>query len=260
MIAGVMRLGDRPVRALMTPMTDIDMLGVKDDLPDIRKKIMATTALAHSRPWRGSGGRHRHHRHQGRGGCAAGAARSWTSPSWCRRCRSSRNRCPRWRRWNCSAAPPSISPSCRMNMAARWGSSQRPICSTPSPEAWSPRARAAMAPSSARMAHGCCRATWRWTRWRNSSGFVLPPKRRYETVAGLVVDAFKHLPSLGQAVKVRQLALRGGRPRRPAGGQGPGEPGCRGPPPGQRHRPTLNQALRQRSRTNQIDRALLAIG
>ena len=33
-------------------------------------------------------------------------------------------------------------------------------------------------------------------------GFVLPPKRRYETVAGLVVDAFKHLPSLGQAVKL----------------------------------------------------------
>ncbi|MCA3575286.1 MAG: CBS domain-containing protein, partial [Aestuariivirga sp.] len=33
-------------------------------------------------------------------------------------------------------------------------------------------------------------------------GFSLPPKRRYETVAGLVIDAFKHLPSLGQAVKV----------------------------------------------------------
>ena len=33
-------------------------------------------------------------------------------------------------------------------------------------------------------------------------GFPLPPKRRYETVAGLVIDGFKHLPSLGQAVKV----------------------------------------------------------
>ena len=33
-------------------------------------------------------------------------------------------------------------------------------------------------------------------------GFPLPPKRRYETVAGLVIDAFKHLPSLGQAVKL----------------------------------------------------------
>ena len=33
-------------------------------------------------------------------------------------------------------------------------------------------------------------------------GFILPPKRRYETVAGLVIDAFTHLPSLGQFVKV----------------------------------------------------------
>lgn len=42
MIAGVMRLGDRPVRALMTPMTDIDMIGIDDDVSDIRKKIVAT--------------------------------------------------------------------------------------------------------------------------------------------------------------------------------------------------------------------------
>ena len=33
-------------------------------------------------------------------------------------------------------------------------------------------------------------------------GITLPPKRRYETVAGLVIDKLKHLPSLGQAVKV----------------------------------------------------------
>jgi putative hemolysin len=33
-------------------------------------------------------------------------------------------------------------------------------------------------------------------------GFVLPPKRRYETVAGLVIDAIKHLPALGQTVKI----------------------------------------------------------
>jgi putative hemolysin len=35
-------------------------------------------------------------------------------------------------------------------------------------------------------------------------GFALPPKRRYETVAGLVIDSFKHLPALGQAVRVGQ--------------------------------------------------------
>ena len=42
MIAGVMRLGDRPVRALMTPMTDIDTIAIDDDLADLRKKIVAT--------------------------------------------------------------------------------------------------------------------------------------------------------------------------------------------------------------------------
>ena len=42
MNAGVMRLADRPVRAMMTPMTEIDVIGVDDDLPDIRKAILAT--------------------------------------------------------------------------------------------------------------------------------------------------------------------------------------------------------------------------
>ena len=42
MIAGVMRLGDRPVRALMTPMTDIDLIGVDDTPVEIRRKIMAS--------------------------------------------------------------------------------------------------------------------------------------------------------------------------------------------------------------------------
>jgi putative hemolysin len=32
-------------------------------------------------------------------------------------------------------------------------------------------------------------------------GFVLPARRRYETVAGLLLDHLKHLPSLGEAVK-----------------------------------------------------------
>jgi putative hemolysin len=35
-------------------------------------------------------------------------------------------------------------------------------------------------------------------------GFTLPPKRRYETVAGLLLDQLKHLPSLGQSVTVGQ--------------------------------------------------------
>jgi putative hemolysin len=42
MIAGVMRLGDRPVRALMTPLTSIDMLSIEDETADLRRKIVAS--------------------------------------------------------------------------------------------------------------------------------------------------------------------------------------------------------------------------
>jgi putative hemolysin len=40
MIAGVMRLGDRPVRAVMTPRWDIDMINLADPPEEIRKLIM----------------------------------------------------------------------------------------------------------------------------------------------------------------------------------------------------------------------------
>ncbi len=46
MIAGVMRLGDRAVRAVMTPRTDVDWLNVQADEAAIRKLLMDT---AHSR-------------------------------------------------------------------------------------------------------------------------------------------------------------------------------------------------------------------
>ena len=46
MIAGVMRLGDRPVRAVMTPRTDVDMIDLADDQETIRRII---TQSIHSR-------------------------------------------------------------------------------------------------------------------------------------------------------------------------------------------------------------------
>ena len=46
MIAGVMRLGDRPVRAVMTPRREVDMIDLTDDPDDIRRKIVETV---HSR-------------------------------------------------------------------------------------------------------------------------------------------------------------------------------------------------------------------
>ena len=42
MIAGVMRLGDRPVRAVMTALTAVDMLDASDDPSSLRRKIAAS--------------------------------------------------------------------------------------------------------------------------------------------------------------------------------------------------------------------------
>ncbi|ALK09670.1 hemolysin family protein [Blastochloris viridis] len=46
MIAAVMRLGDRPVRAVMTPRPEVDMINLSDDLDTIRADIIAS---GHSR-------------------------------------------------------------------------------------------------------------------------------------------------------------------------------------------------------------------
>lgn len=46
LIAGVMRLGDRPVRALMTPLREADMVHVDDDQKQLRQKLAASV---HSR-------------------------------------------------------------------------------------------------------------------------------------------------------------------------------------------------------------------
>ena len=52
MIAGVMRLGDRAVRALMTPRTDVDWINLQSDEPTTRKTLMETQ---HSRLPAGDG-------------------------------------------------------------------------------------------------------------------------------------------------------------------------------------------------------------
>jgi putative hemolysin len=46
MISGVLRLGDRPVRGLMTPRTDVDWLDISADAHIIRERVISTT---HSR-------------------------------------------------------------------------------------------------------------------------------------------------------------------------------------------------------------------
>ncbi|MBM6592658.1 hemolysin family protein [Microvirga pudoricolor] len=42
MISGVLRLGDRPVRGLMTPRTDVDWIDLQDDLQTIRQLLIET--------------------------------------------------------------------------------------------------------------------------------------------------------------------------------------------------------------------------
>jgi len=46
MISGVLRLGDRPVRGLMTPRTDVDWIDLSADAATLRERILSTT---HSR-------------------------------------------------------------------------------------------------------------------------------------------------------------------------------------------------------------------
>jgi putative hemolysin len=53
MISGVMRLGDRPVRGLMTPRTDVDWIDLSAGADAIRERILSTT---HSRLPVGEGG------------------------------------------------------------------------------------------------------------------------------------------------------------------------------------------------------------
>ena len=41
MISGVLRLGDRPVRGLMTPRTDVDWIDLSADAGGIRERVLA---------------------------------------------------------------------------------------------------------------------------------------------------------------------------------------------------------------------------
>ena len=59
MIAGVMRLGDRAVRAVMTPRTEVDWINLHSDETTIRKLLMETPAFAPA-------GRRRRRRRHGR--------------------------------------------------------------------------------------------------------------------------------------------------------------------------------------------------
>jgi putative hemolysin len=203
MIAGVMRLGDRPVRALMTPMTDIDMIGIGDDLSELRKKIVATP---HSRiPVRGEDTEE----------VIGIIVIKDVADALLERRKLDIDKLIQ----KVPVIPESMPAleamelfrGSSIHMAFVQDEYGRTLGLVTAADLLS-----AIAGSLEPLGEGDDRAVQRddgsWLlpgdmavdEMAELIGFALPPKRRYETVAGLVVDAFKHLPSLGQAVKLGQ--------------------------------------------------------
>ncbi len=201
MIAGVMRLGDRPVRALMTPMTDIDLIGIDDDLPGIRKAIIATP---HSRiPVHGDDPED----------ILGIIVIKDVADALLERRKLDIGKMVQ-------KAPviPESMPALEAMELFRGSSIHLAFVQDEYGRMLGIVTAAdllnAIAGSLEPTGDGSDGAIQRedgsWLlpgdmavdEMAELTGFVLPAKRRYETVAGLVIDALKHLPSLGQTVKV----------------------------------------------------------
>lgn len=201
MIAGVMRLGDRPVRALMTPMTDIVMIGLDDEPAEIRKKILATP---HSRiPVHGANPEE-----------VAGilvvkdvadvllARRKLDIPSLVQTVPVIPESMP-------ALEAMELFRGSSIHMAFVQDEYGRTLGIVTAADLLSAIAGSLEPPGEGETG-AVQREDGSWLlpgdmavdEMAELIGFPLPPKRRYETVAGMVIDAFKHLPSLGQAVKL----------------------------------------------------------
>lgn len=201
MIAGVMRLGDRPVRALMTPMTDIDMIAIDDDLADIRKKIVATP---HSRiPVHGEDPEE----------VIGIVVIKDVADALLERRKLEIDKLVQ----KVPVIPESM-PALEAMELFRGSSIHlafvqdeygRTLGLVTAADLLSAIA-GSLEPEGEGGEGAVQRDDGSWLlpgdmavdEMAELLGFALPPKRRYETVAGLVIDAFKHLPSLGQAVKL----------------------------------------------------------
>jgi putative hemolysin len=201
MIAGVMRLGDRPVRALMTPMTDIDMIGLDDEPADIRKKILATP---HSRiPVHGADPEE-----------VAGilVVKDVADTLLARRkldIASLVQTVPVIPESMPALEAMELFRGSSIHMAFVQDEYGRTLGIVTAADLLSAIAGSLEPPGEGETG-AAQRDDGSWLlpgdmavdEMAELIGFPLPPKRRYETVAGLVIDAFKHLPSLGQAVKL----------------------------------------------------------
>lgn len=201
MIAGVMRLGDRPVRALMTPMTDIVMIGVDDEPAVLRRKIVETP---HSRiPVHGGDPEN-----------VIGIVLIKDIAD----ALIERRKLDIAKLVQTAPVIPESMPALEAMELFRGSSIHLAFVQDEYGRTLGIITAAdllgAIAGSLEPAGEGRDGATQRddgsWLlpgdmpvdEMAELIGFALPPKRRYDTVAGLVIDAFKHLPSLGQAVKV----------------------------------------------------------
>lgn len=203
MIAGVMRLGDRPVRALMTPMTDIDMIGVDDELSEIRKTIVASP---HSRiPVHGEDPEE----------VIGIIVIKDVADALLERRKLEIGKLVQ----KVPVIPESM-PALEAMELFRGSSIHvafvqdeygRTLGLVTAADLLSAIA-GSLEPAGEGGEAAIQRDDGSWLlpgdmavdEMAELIGLPLPPKRRYETVAGLVIDAFKHLPSLGQTVKVGQ--------------------------------------------------------
>ena len=201
MIAGVMRLGDRPVRALMTPMTDIDTIAIDDDLADLRTKIVATP---HSRiPVHGEDPEE----------VIGIVVIKDVADALLERRKLEIDKLVQ----KVPVIPESM-PALEAMELFRGSSIHvafvqdeygRTLGLVTAADLLSAIA-GSLEPQEEGGEGAVQRDDGSWLLPGNMAvdemaaliGFTLPAKRRYETVAGLVVDAFKHLPSLGQVVKL----------------------------------------------------------
>jgi putative hemolysin len=201
MIAGVMRLGDRPVRALMTPMTDIDLIGVDDAPVEIRRKIMASP---HSRiPVHGEDPEE-----------VLGilVVKDVADALLARR------KIELAKLVQKAPVIPESMPALEAMELFRGSSIHlafvqdeygRTLGIVTAADLLNAIA-GSLEPAGEGESGAVQREDGSWLipgdmavdEMSELIGFPLPHRRRYETVAGLVVDAFKHLPSLGQSVKL----------------------------------------------------------
>lgn len=201
MIAGVMRLGDRPVRALMTPMTEIDMIGLDDEHAVLRRKIVDTP---HSRiPV-----------HDGDPENVIGIVLIKDIAD----ALIERRKLEIAKLVQAAPVIPESMPALEAMELFRGSSIHlafvqdeygRTLGIVTAADLLSAIA-GVLEPAGEEEDRPAQREDGSWLlpghmpvdEMAELIGFPLPPKRRYETVAGLVVDAFRNLPSLGQAVKI----------------------------------------------------------